>query len=62
MNLFLDSPRKGDEILEQDEAIIFDDLTADSKLLEESYYVNREVFSRLKPSDIPQPRGKIYRG
>lgn len=29
---------------------------------EESYYANRQVFSRLTPEDIPQPKGKVYRG
>jgi len=29
---------------------------------EESYYVNRHVFSPISPQDIPQPEGPIYRG
>lgn len=29
---------------------------------EESYYVNRKRWSRMLPSDIPQPEGKIYKG
>lgn len=34
----------------------------DVPLPEESYYVNKAVYSRLLPSEIHQPAGKIYKG
>lgn len=39
-----------------------DDQTDDLFLPEESYYVNQDVYSRLLPSEIHQPSGKIYKG
>ena len=34
----------------------------EERIPEESYYVNKDMFCRLQPEDIHQPKGKIYRG
>lgn len=32
------------------------------RLPEEGYYVNKKMFFRLVPTDIPQPEDRVYRG
>lgn len=53
-------PKEGVELRTSDFVSV--ESSAAERPPEESYYVNRKRWSRMLPSDIPQPEGKIYKG